>query len=88
MIGAVQNHPPVTDPAAARALRNRDRDRRPVHIRPDERAGLHVRSVPFLRPGTGRSGAPPNEECRGKGHRPAQITLRSWGLKVSPGCVA
>ena len=47
----------MADMRATFPLRNRDRDRRLMDIKPDERATLHVVSPPFLRLGTRQPGA-------------------------------
>ena len=74
MIRAVRNRAPVTDLSATLALCNRDRNRRLMDIQPDEHAILHMVSPPFLRLGTGPSGAtleqrmprerPPNQSSK------------------------
>jgi hypothetical protein len=48
MIGPVRHRPLVADLATAFALRNRNRDRRLVDIKSDERAALHVVSPQFF----------------------------------------
>ena len=57
MIRTVRNRAPVTDLSSALALRNGDRNRRLVDIQSDEHAMLHTVSPPFLRLGSGPSGA-------------------------------
>lgn len=68
MIRPVRNRAPVADLAAALSARNRNRYRRFMDIQPDERATLHMVSPPFLRLGTGPSGA--TLECRMPWERP------------------
>ena len=48
MVQAVRRPSPVPDLAPARALRNRDRDRRLMDVQPDEPITLHAASPPFL----------------------------------------
>jgi hypothetical protein len=57
MIRTMRYRAPVADLAAALVMSNRDRNRRLMDIKPDERVILHAVSPPSLRLGTGQSGA-------------------------------
>src|SRR5690554_4282877 len=68
MICPMRHLAPVANLAAALTARNRNRYRRLMDIQPDERAILHMVSPPFVRLGTGPSGA--TLECRMPRERP------------------
>lgn len=57
VIRTMRHRSPVVDLATPLAVRNRDRDRRLVDIKPDEHTILHVVSPPFLRLGASQSDA-------------------------------
>ena len=77
-IRTVQNRAPVTVLSSALALRNSDRNRRLVEIQSGDHAMLHMVSPPFLRIGTGPSGA--NLERRMPRERPPNQSAHSANL--------
>ena len=59
--------PPMTDLTPACPLRNRKANRRPVDIRPNERAGLHPVLPRSRGPAPANPAQPPNRLCCGRG---------------------